>query len=148
MTLTKVRAGDVLAGLGGIALIVLVFAAPWYHFLEGVYTGTRTISEAHTTQSAWEALDVLRFALILTALLGITQFATTAFEKTTAWPVAAGVFAAAIGSLTTIWLLIRVINPPGPNFAADLRWGAWAGLLLVIAVTAGAWWSLRDEVRP
>jgi hypothetical protein len=148
MTLTKVRAGDVLAGLGGIALIVLVFAAPWYHFIEGVYPGTRVIAPGHETQTAWEALDVLRFALILTALLGITQFATTVFERTTAWPVAAGVFSAAIGSLTSLWMLIRVINPPGPNAEADLRWGAWAGLLATLAVTAGAWWSMRDEVRP
>ena len=148
MTLTKVRAGDILAGVGGIALIVVMFAAPWYQFLEGVYVGTRTISAANTTQNAWEAFSVLDIALAITALLGITQLATTAFERTTAWPVAAQVFAAAIGTLTTIWMAIALINPPGPNFAADLEWGAWAGFLCVLAVTAGAWWSMRDEIRP
>ena len=147
MTLTKVRAGDLLAGLGGIALLVVLFA-PWYDFLPGVYTGTRTIPDNNTVQSAWEAFSLLDIVLTLTALLGIVQLATTAFERTTAWPVAAEVFLAAIGALVSLWTLIRVINPPGPNFAADLRWGAWVGLLCVLAVTAGAWWSMRDEVRP
>ena len=147
MTLTKLRAGDVVAGIGGVALIAVMFA-PWYHFLEGVYVGTRDIAAGHETQNAWQALTVLRFALVITALLGIAQFATTAFERTTAWPVAAEVFAAAIGSLTTIWTAVRLIDPPGPNFAADLRWGAYAGLLSCLAVTAGAWWSMRDEARP
>jgi hypothetical protein len=148
MTLTKIRAGDVLAGLGGLALIVLVFAAPWYHFIEGVYPGTRVIAPGHETQSAWEALSVLRFPLLITGLLGVTQLATTAYERTTAWPVAAEVFAAAIGPLTTIWLAFRLLSPPGPDAEADLRWGSWAGLACCLAVTAGAWWSMRDEVRP
>jgi len=147
MTAQRVRAGDLLAGLGGLALIVLVFM-PWYEFLEGVYVGTRTIAVGNTDQSAWEALSVLRFPLLLTGLLAVTQFATTLFERTTAWPVAAQVFGAAIGTITTIWTALRLINPPGPNFGADLEWGAWLGFLAVLAATAGAWWSMRDELRP
>jgi len=147
MTAQKVRIGDVLAGVGGLVLLVLVFL-PWYEFLEGVYVGTRTIALGNTDQSAWEALGVLRFPLIITALLGITQFVTTLFERTTAWPVAAAVFGGAIGLITTIWTAVRLINPPGPNFGADLQWGAWVGLLAVLATTAGAWWSMRDELRP
>ena len=147
MTLTKIRIGDVLAGVGGLVLLGVMFG-PWYHFLEGVYTGTRDILPGDETQSAWEALTVLRFLLAITALLGIAQLATTAFERTTAWPVASAVFAASIGSLTAVWLIIRLFDPPGPNYAADLKWGAWVGLLSVLAVTGGAWWSMRDEVRP
>jgi hypothetical protein len=147
MTLRRVHAGDVLAGLGGVALLAVMFA-PWYHFLEGVYTGTRTIAPGDETQSAWEALTVLRFALAATALLGIVQLATTLFERTPAWPVAAEVFGVAIGIITTIWLVIRLLNPPGDNFAADLRWGAWVGLVCCVATLAGAYWSLRAEERP
>jgi hypothetical protein len=147
MTAQKVRIGDVLAGFGGLALVVVVFL-PWYEFLEGVYVGTRSVPLGGEEQSAWESLDVLRFPLILVGLLGITQFATTLFERTTAWPVAAQVFGGFIGAIATLWTAIRLINPPGPNFGADLQWGAWVGLLAVLATTAGAWWSMRDELRP
>jgi len=147
MTLNKVRVGDLLAGLGGLALLGLMFA-PWYQFLEGVYVGTRVIAPNDTMQSAWESLTVLRFALALTALLGIAQLVTTVYERTTAWPVASQVFLAAIGSITSVWTAIRIVNPPGPNFAADVRWPGYVGLLATLAVTAGAWWSMREEVRP
>ena len=147
MTLAKVRGGDLLAGLGGAALLAVMFA-PWYHFLEGVYVGTRSIAESHQTQSAWEALSVLRVALALTALLGITQLVTTALERTPAWPVAAEIFGLVIGMITSIWLIVRLANPPGDNFAADTRWGAWVGLACCLAVPVGAYVGRREEERP
>ena len=147
MTLNKLRSGDVLAGLGGLGLLVVMFF-PWYEFQPGTYPGSRFVPDDNTVQSAWEAFGFLLVPLVLTALLGIAVFAVTAVERTSAYPVAAQVFAAAIGSLTTILVGLRLINPPGPNYAASLRWGAWVGLLCTLAVAAGAWWSMRDELRP
>jgi hypothetical protein len=147
VTLNKVRGGDLLAGIGGLALLGVMFA-PWFRFLEGVYVGSRVIAPNDTLQNAWESVSVLRFALVITALLGIAQLVATAFERTTAWPVAAEVFGAAIGSVTTLWTLLRLIDPPGPNFGAERRWGAYVGLACCTAVAVGAWWSMRDEVRP
>jgi hypothetical protein len=147
MTPHKLRAGDVVAGLGGVVLLVVMFF-PWYDFLPGVYSGGRTITDDNTVQNAWQAFSILLVPLVATALLGIAVFLTTLFERSSGPPVVALVFAAAIGSMTCVLVLIRVINPPGPNFGADLRWGAWAGVLCTFAVAAGAWWSLRDELRP
>jgi hypothetical protein len=147
MTLNKVRAGDVLAGLGGLALLVLMFF-PWYEFLEGVYQGTRSVPIDDTRQSAWEAFSITLVPLVVLALLGIATLVTTAFERTTAFPVAAVVMTGFIGAITSVWMVIRLINPPGPNFAVDRLWAAWIGTLLVLAITGGAWWSMRDSVRP
>ena len=147
MTAHKLRGGDVLAGLGGLALLVVMFL-PWYDFLAGPYPGSRFIADNDTAQSAWEAFSVLLVPLTLTALLGIALFVTTLFERTSALPVAAQVFAAFIGSLTVIFVLIRLIDPPGPNFGATVRWEGWVGLLCTLAVAVGAWWSMRDEIRP
>jgi threonine/homoserine/homoserine lactone efflux protein len=147
MTASKLRAGDILAGAGGLALLVVMFL-PWYHFLPGPYEGSRFVADNDTAQSAWEAFSVLLVPLVLTALLGLTLFAATLFERTSAVPVAAQVFGAAIGSLTVLFVFIRVVDPPGPNFAATVQWAAWAGLAATVAIAAGAWWSMRDEFRP
>jgi len=147
MTLAKVRAGDVLAGLGGLGLLVVMFF-PWYDFLEGTYVGTRSVPVDDTTQSAWEAFGVTLVPLVLIALLGIAVLVTTVFERTTALPVAAVVLTAFLGTIASLWMLIRLLNPPGPNFAVDRLWAAWLGTALVLAITAGAWWSMRDSVRP
>ena len=147
MTANKVRAGDVLAGLGGLALLIVMFL-PWYDFLAGPYPGSRFVPDDNTAQSAWEAFSVLLVPLVLTALLGMALFAATLFERTSALPVAAQVLTAAIGSLTVLFTFLRIVNPPGPNYAADVRWEGWLGLVCTLAVTAGAWWSMRDEFRP
>jgi hypothetical protein len=147
MTAQKLRGGDVLAGLGGLALLVLMFL-PWYDFQPGPYPGTRFVADNDTAQSAWEAFSVLLVPLVATGLLGVALFAATLFERTSALPVAAQVFAASIGSLTVIFVLLRILNPPGPNYAADVRLEGWLGLLCTLAVAAGAWWSMRDEIRP
>jgi hypothetical protein len=147
MTARKLRGGDILAGAGGLALLAVMFV-PWYHFLPGPYPGTRFVADNDTAQSAWEAFSVLLVPLVLTALLGLALFATTLFERTSAFPVAAQVFCAAIGSLTVVFVFIRVVDPPGPNFAASVQWAAWAGLGCTVAIAAGAWWSMRQEIRP
>jgi hypothetical protein len=147
MTAHKLRAGDVLAGVGGLGLLVVMFL-PWFDFLEGVYSGGRTIAPGDTAQSAWEAFSILLVPLVLTALLGIGLFVATLFERSSALPVAAQVFAASIGSLTVIFVLVRLVDPPGPNFGADVRVEGWIGLACTLAVAAGAWWSMRTEMRP
>jgi hypothetical protein len=147
MTLNKLRLGDVLAGLGGVVLLVVMFF-PWYELLEGVQDGGRIVTPTDTEQTAWESFGPLLAFLVGTALLGITLFVTTAFERTSAWPVAAQVFGATVGTITVLWMLVRLLDEPGADFASDVRWGAWLGLLSLVAITAGAWLSMRAEERP
>ena len=147
MTLHKVRLGDVLAGVGGLALLVLMFL-PWFELLEGVQDGGRIVAPDDTAQSAWESFGPLLVFLVATALLGIALLVTTVFERTVAWPVAAQVFGVAIGLITLLWLLVRLLNEPGADFASDIEPAAWGGLASVVAVLAGAWLSMRDEIRP
>ena len=147
MTAQKVRIGDVLAGVGGLALPVVMFV-PWYRFLPGQSVGTRNIPDNETVQNAWQALTLTLVPLVLVALLGIALLATTLFERTQAWPVAAQVFTVTFGAIASLWLVIRLINPPGDNLFATRLWGSYVGTALVLAITAGAWSSMRDEIRP
>jgi len=147
MTPHKVRGGDLLAGLGGIALLVVMFF-PWYRFIEGPQVGTFSVSANDTTQSAWEAFSVLLVPLVLLAALGIAELATSLFQRTQAYPIAATVFTAVVGVITSIATVIRLINPPGDNLFATRLWGVWVGTALVLAITGGAWWSMRDADRP
>jgi len=147
MTASKVRTGDVVAGVGGVALLVVMFF-PWYRFLPGPSVGTRNIPDTETVQTAWQALTLTLVPLVLVALLGIALLATTLFQRTQAWPVAAQVFTVLVGAIASPWLVIRLINPPGDNLFATRLWGSYAGTALVLAITAGAWSSMRDEIRP
>jgi hypothetical protein len=124
MTLRKLTLGEVVAGLAGALLIADLFA-PWF---DG--------------DSAWRSLTVLLVLLIVSALLGLALLVTTAFQRSQAIPVAVEVFAFSFGSVTTIFLLLEVVLRNHPD------WGAWLGLVAVLAVASGSWTAMRAAVRP
>lgn len=134
MTLRKVRFGDAIAGLAGLALIGLLFA-PWF----------RPGAAGAGDETAWGSLTVVLAFMLLTALFGIAILALTAFERTPALPVVTGVLAVPPAIVTLILVIIRVIVPPDDG---SVRWGAWAGLACTALVLAGVLRSMRVDVRP
>jgi hypothetical protein len=125
------KPGDWLAGLGGLVLIVSLFLA-WY-----------TVSGHNLT--GWQSFSVIDVLLCLAGLLGVALAVATAVRRTPAVPVALGVLTGPIGALATLLVLIRIVDPPGPNEFISLCAGAWIALAGALAMTAGAWWSLGDE---
>jgi ABC-type transport system involved in multi-copper enzyme maturation permease subunit len=124
VTLHKLTAGEVLAGLAALALAVALFG-PWF---DG--------------ESAFGAFTVVLVLLVLVALLGAALLITTAFQRSQAYPVAAEVFGFVLAAITTIVILIEVA-------VRDERgWGAWLGLAGVVGVAAGCWAALRSHTRP
>jgi hypothetical protein len=123
MTLRKISPGEILAGLAAVALVAALFG-PWF---DG--------------ESAFGAFTVVLVLLVIVALLGIALLVTTAFQRSQAYPVAAEVFGFAIGSLTTLVVLIELIA------RGDRGWGAWLGLAGVLGVAAGSWVAMRASTR-
>jgi hypothetical protein len=127
------KAGDWLAGLGGVALLVSLFL-PWYRVAGG-----------EGDLSGWEAFSVIDVLLALAGLTGIGLAVLTAVRRTPAVPVAFGVVGGPIGLLAALIVLIRIVDPPGPNDLLGPGPGAWLSLAGALAVASGAWVSLRDE---
>jgi hypothetical protein len=124
MTLRKLTVGEVLAGLAGVAAIALLFG-PWFG-----------------GESGWSSMTVVLVLVVVTALLGIALLVTTAYQRSQAYPVAAEVFGFAIGSVTTVVLLVELAVRDEPG------WAAWAGLGAILGVTAGSWVAMRGAARP
>jgi hypothetical protein len=131
MNLRWLKPGDWLAGVGGAVLLVSLFV-DWY-----------TVGGRNLT--AWRAFSIIDVLLALVALLGLSLALTTAVRRTPALPVALGVIGSPAGALASLIVLIRIVDPPGPNDLVGLCAGVWVGLAGALAVAAGAWWSLRDE---
>jgi hypothetical protein len=132
----RLRDGDVIAGAGGLALIVSLFLA-WYG-LGALALGA----------SAWEAFSVLDVLLLLLALVPLGLVATQATRNSPSIPVAFSVSATVAGIFATLLILYRIINQPGPNDLVTVELGAWVGLAASIAVAAGGWRSMRVEAMP
>jgi hypothetical protein len=133
MSLRWLKPGDWLAGLGGLALLVSLFL-PWY-----------SVAGVDRDLTGWQSFAVIDVLLALAALVGIALAVTTAVRRTPAVPVALGVLGGPVGALAALLVLIRLLDPPGPNELLDLGPGAWLALAGALAVAAGAWWSLGDE---
>lgn len=133
MNVRWLKPGDWLAGLGGLALLVSLFLT-WY-----------SVTGASRELTGWQSFSIIDVLLALAALLGIALAVTTATRRTPAVPVALGVIAGPVGALATVLVLIRLLDPPGPNELLDLGPGVWLALAGAAAVAAGAWWSIGDE---
>ena len=52
---------------------------------------------------------------------------------------------ATLGAFTTLLVLYRILNQPGPNEFVAVELGAFLGFLSVLAVAAGGYLAMRDE---
>ena len=124
MNLRRLRAGECIAALGGVALLGSLFMS-WY---EGA--------------SAWEAFAVNDMLLAAAALLAISLVPVTATQRVPAVPIAQAALVAIAGKLALVLILVRIVWGPGD---APVEAGAWIGALGALVVIAGGWIAMRDE---
>jgi hypothetical protein len=132
--LRRLRAGEWLAAVGGLALIVSLLL-PWYG------AGLPIVRE--DSRTGFEALSVIDAALVLLALPGVALAGLQATQDGPAKPVAAAVLCVPAGALATLLVAFRLIDVPGDGL--EVREGAWLALAATIAITAGGWLSLAAE---
>jgi FtsH-binding integral membrane protein len=129
MDLRRLRAGDVVASLSGVALFVSLFL-PWY-------------SADGEEATAWQALSAIDVVLALVAALAASLLPVTASQRVPAVPIALAAFVTLAGLIGLLLALVRLANLPG---AADGReWGLWLGLLAAVGIVAGGAFAMRDE---
>ena len=143
MELSRLRHGDLIAGLGGVALLVTMFLT-WYS-AGGSATFQGQDIEISLGLNAWEAFSITDLILALTALSGIALAVLTASRRSPALPVAAAVITTTLGAFATLLVLYRILNQPGPNEFLEVKLGAFLGFLAVLAVAVGGFRAIRDE---
>jgi carbon starvation protein CstA len=142
----RVRAGDIVVGLAGVLLLASMFL-DWYSMPPELVFGALDRIMAGVT--AWEAFSFMDLLLALVALLGIALALSNVLGRGPALPVALAVITTTLALASSLLLLYRIVNQPGPNQLVEVSAGAWVGLLACVGVFLGAWRSLGDErARP
>jgi hypothetical protein len=119
------RKGEPIAGLGGLALLVSLFA-PWYD-----------------DRSGWASLAVLDVLLALFAVLAIAVPLATLATRGPAKSIGTAVLASALGWLAIVLVAVRVVSADGDRGA-----GLWVALAGAVVAWIGAWLAMRDESTP
>ena len=129
----RVRAGELIAAAGAVALLVVTFL-DWY-VVDGVAV------------DAWGAFRITDLLLAVVIALGLGLLAVQLVGRGPALPVSIAVLTATIALAAALLVAYRILNQPGPNDLVEVRAGAWLGLFAAALEAFGAWHSLSDE-RP
>ena len=147
MDFSRLRTGELLAGLGGIALFAVMFL-DWFGVsslgvTQQVPTGIPGAIEAPTTGvDAWDAFEFTNFVFLLTAVAGIGLAIISAAGRRVNIPVTKGVTADVLGSVSALLIIWRIFDPP---FDGDLEIGVFLGLAAALAVSLGGYLTARAE---
>jgi hypothetical protein len=143
---SRIRTGEMVAGIGGLALFVFLFF-DWFgggaEISGSVVNGTATLS--HPGISGWDALtDLPGFLIILSGVSGIALAYLAASGQRVNLPVRRGATTALLGTLAVLLILWRMFAG-----SPTLKIGVFLGLAAAIAITAGALMALaEDGIRP
>jgi hypothetical protein len=137
--MNRIRVGEALAGLGTVALFLLLFAN-WFSGPGGV------------TGSGWSTLGwpVVALLVVVMAVAVVLVVATVTAAKP-AIVVDAATISAALGVVVLLIALVRVlITQPDldlglGNTAVSVEPAGYLGLVALAAIAAGGWIALADE---
>jgi uncharacterized membrane protein YdcZ (DUF606 family) len=121
----RLRAGELLAGLGAVVLFVALFTLPWYD---------------DPNRSGWHAIATLRWFALVAGLLGVALVLAQAAMEGPGLAVSLDLLGMLVAGLTTILLAIRLLTT-----GASLGTGAYVGVLATAATALGAYRAMRTE---
>jgi hypothetical protein len=136
MDTSKLTTGDIVAGVGGIVLLVALFL-PWY----GVSVDLANVSVSDSA-TAWEALDVIDVLLFLISV-GATGLVAARAGGQLVSDFPTGMVLLGLGGLAVLLVLYRLIDIPGGDLPdqVDLsrKLGVFIALIGAAAVAYGGW---------
>ncbi len=150
MELDRLNSGEKIAGISAILLFVFMFFVDWFGVevssaagLSGDFPGAGG--------SAWDALDLIRFVLLLTALAAVGLAALRLTDSTYEPPVPASTVVAVLGAISVLLILFRIVDPPsfgsfgGVSYDATLEVGIFLGLISAAGIAYGGYSAMQEE---
>jgi hypothetical protein len=139
---SRLRTGEIVAGIAGVALFVFLFF-DWFgggaEVSGSLVNGTATLS--HPGISGWDALtDLPGFLIIMSGVAGIALAYLAASGQRVNIPVRRGAITALLGALAVLLILWRMFAG-----SPTLKIGVFLGLAAAIAITAGALIALMED---
>ncbi len=149
---SKLRTPEWLIGAASALLLLDTFLVAWYAIGGQVQPGL-FVQFPHSSVDAWHALTVVRFLILLTALLGIAVWWLQATREAPAVPTVLTEVAIIPAGLLLLALIWRVlIDVPGiygiRTQFVEVKLGAYLGLLFDAIIVVGVYRSLRQDYAP
>jgi hypothetical protein len=147
MDFTRLTQGEKIAGVSGVALILIMFLFSWY--------AVEAVGESvpDSGANAWQAFSFIDIVLFITVAAAIGLALISASQTEVGLPVAASALVAGLGIVSAILIFYRIIDTPGDlglaGEAFDIevvrKIGVWLGLIAAIGVAYGGWRAMQEE---
>jgi hypothetical protein len=141
---SRASQGEQIAGLSGVALILIMLLFAWYG-LEGAPDEVNGI-DAFDAYGDW-----LNLILLATAFSGISLAMFGAAASRLRTPMSLSVVTAALGALSAVLIFIFLLSTPSISFGApddfdtERKIGVFLGLLAALGIAAGGYLAMQDE---
>lgn len=155
MDVNRVRRGEMIAAASAIALLLIMFIFSWFGFADA------PSGSDFDGRNAWGSFSVIDLILFITIVAAIGAALMSANSQSVNLPVALSVVVAALGILSVLLILFRIIFPPdfgigdlanslGADSGADVpdngrKIGVFLGLLAAAGIAYGGYEAMRDE---
>jgi hypothetical protein len=154
MDFTRLTQGEKIAGVSGIALLLIMFIFKWF----GLEIGSVAVPDfgviggGEETRNAFGSYGFIDIILFITVAAAIGLALISASQTEVGLPVAASAIVAGLGILSVVLIIISIISPP--DFGVDLsgtgidqtrKIGVWLGLIAAIGVAYGGWRAMQEE---
>ncbi len=143
MDVDRVGRGERIAAISAIVLFLLMILVDWF----GAPGDVADVAEAFgadidTGANAFQAFDLIDLVLLLTVIAAVGVAVIAANASDINLPVAGSAIVAALGILSVVLILYRIIDPPS---GADRELGVFLGLIAAGGVAYGGWVGMEEE---
>jgi hypothetical protein len=149
MDLSKLRRGELIAGVAGIVLLISLFFLDWYAVGVNLSTPFGDVSSSGLEFGAWDGQGftgtIANLVILAAAIAAVGLAVLTATARTVALPMAASALTAGIGIAAFVMVFLRMVFQPGNNEFIELRFGIWLALISTAVIAYGGWDSMREE---
>ncbi len=144
MDTSRLTTGDIIAGVGGIVLLISLFL-PWY----GVSVDVAGFT-ASESASGWEALGFIDILLFLISVAAVAVVAARAAGMLPA-EVPGAVVLLGLGALAVLLVIYRIIDIPAEDVPNEIdlsrKTGVFIALIGASAVAYGGWRTNSEAPR-
>jgi hypothetical protein len=147
MEIDKLSTGEKVSAVSAILLFVFMFF-DWFGAEVSGSAGF-SISEGG---SAWDALDWIPIFLLVTIVVALVSAGLRLSESSYEPPISLNAVIAALGGLSVLMILYRIVDPPGssesfPGVSIDIspELGIFLGLLAAAGIAYGGYAAMKEE---
>jgi hypothetical protein len=148
MDTNRLNQGEMIAAISAVLLLIIMFVFSWFGIPDVDVAG---IDDGF---NAWQSFGFIDIVLFITILVAIGGALMTANAQSVNTPVAISAITAALGILSVLLILFRIIDPPGVDiegafvdeeFDFERRIGVWLGLIAAGGIAFGGWRAMQEE---